>query len=214
MRCALCSVLLVLITNPLGAAVRFAVIAEKSTIAARTDKRGLLSAFGGHKHGIIATQFAGALCADPATLQDASVVISVPAAGLRIDTPEARRAASLPSSGPGAKDVPAIQQKMLSPGNLAAGEHPALRFESTAADRKGDTLLVRGRLTIRGRTSSVAVPLHIERSGGTYRFSGTFSVRQTDYGMRPESIGGVVSVADPVTVVLDIVARPTQEACR
>jgi hypothetical protein len=38
-----------------GAAVRFDVIPDKSRIAVRIDKAGILSAFGaGHKHGIIA----------------------------------------------------------------------------------------------------------------------------------------------------------------
>ena len=198
-----------------AAAVRFDVVREPSVIAVRTGKAGLLSALGaGHTHGIVATEFSARICADPQTLREASVSFAVPTRSLRIDTPEARRAAGLTAAGPAASDVPVIQEKMLSQANLAAAEHAAVAFASTAIDPKDSTLVVRGSLTIRGRSNPVTVPLRVERSRDRYRFFGSFSLRLTDYGIKAESIGGVVKVADEVTVVVALTAVPTTESCR
>jgi polyisoprenoid-binding protein YceI len=198
-----------------AAAVRFEVIREKSSIAVRTDKAGILSAFGaGHRHGIIAGEFDARLCADPQTFEDASVVIRVPVSSLRIDTPEARRIAGVSGSGPGEKDVPVIQKKMLSPANLDAAAHPEIRFESAAVTRNNEGLNVRGQLTVRGRARPVSVPLRIERAGSDHRFSGQFEIKLTEYGITPESIGGVVKVADQVTILLDFLARTSTAPCK
>jgi polyisoprenoid-binding protein YceI len=208
-------VLLLVAMDMNGAAVRFEAVREKSVIAIRTGKAGLLSAFGaGHSHGITATEFSARICADRQTLEDARVTISVPARALRIDTADARRAAGLTASGPGASDVATIQQKMLSDVNLAAERHPAIAFESASVQKKDDTLIVRGPLTIRGRSNPVTVPLKIERGGNSYRFAGEFQLRLSDYGIKPESVGGVVKVADEVTVLVDLLTMPTQESCK
>ncbi|HET8550210.1 MAG TPA: YceI family protein [Bryobacteraceae bacterium] len=198
-----------------AASVRFEMLRDKSIIAVRTGKAGVLSAFGaGHAHGITATDFAARLCADPQTLAGGSVSVRVPARALRIDSAAARRAAGLTASGPDAADVPVIQQKMLSPANLAADEHPVILFESTSVQRTSDTLVVRGPLTIRGRSNSVSIPLRIERAGNGYRFAGKFPLRLTEYGIKPESVGGVVKVANEVTVIVELLAVPTQESCK
>jgi hypothetical protein len=208
--------LLVLIALPvIGAPVRFNVVQEKSVLAARTDKAGILSAFGaGHKHGIIATGFSANLCADPQTLENASVSFRVPGGALQIDSGKARRAASLTGSGPGPKDVATIQQKMLSPANLSPEQHPEIQFESTSAQSKDNQIVLRGNLTIRGRTNPVTVLLNVTSGGDSYQFRGEFPIRLTDYGIKPESIGGVVKVADQVSILIDVLAVPTREACK
>jgi polyisoprenoid-binding protein YceI len=209
------TLLLLIVVTVNGAAVRFDAVREKSVIAIRTGKAGLLSAFGaGHSHGIVATEFSARICADRETLEYARVRIAVPARALRIDTADARRAAGLTASGPGPADVATIQQKMLSDANLAAEQHPAIAFESASVQKKDNTLIVRGPLTIRGRSITVAVPLRIEHSGSSYRFTGEFPLRLSDYGIKPESVGGVVKVADEVMVLLDLTANPTQESCK
>ncbi len=208
------SILLLLAIKAAAAPVRFEVIHEKSTIAVRTDKSGLLSGVAGHRHGIIAGEFTARVCAVAVTLGEASVSVRIPTAALRIDTEGARTAAHLPASGPSAKDIPTIQEKMLSRANLGSAEHPEIRFESTAAERRNDVISLRGTLTIRGRSHPVSVPLRLQQAGGDYRLSGEFPVRQSDFGITPESIAGVVKVSDQVTIVLDLLARPTQQPCQ
>ncbi|MBI3280500.1 MAG: YceI family protein [Acidobacteria bacterium] len=197
-----------------AAPVSFEVQRERSTIAVRTDKTGLLSFAAGHKHGINATQFSARICADPANLEQAAVSIVVPVSALRIDSPEARQAAGLsPSDGPKASDVQKIQPKMLD--RLGAGEHPQIRFESSSVRQSGaGTIVLTGPLTVRGRSTPVSVPVAVKQAGGVYTFSGKFPVRQTVFGITPESIAGVVKVEDPVTVFFSLAARPTTAACK
>jgi hypothetical protein len=58
------------------------------------------------------------------------------------------------------------------------------------------------------------VPLNIQKNGDSYSFRGEFPVRLTDYAIKPESIGGVVKVADQVSILFDVLAMPTGESCK
>lgn len=80
--------------------------------------------------------------------------------------------------------------------------------------RSADGITARGALTIRGSTRPVSLPLRIEQAGSDYRLTGRFDVKLREYGITPESVGGVVKVADEVTVLLDLVARPGTDQCR
>lgn len=189
---------------------------ERSSIAVRTDKGGLLSAFGvGHRHGILATEWSAEICFDPQNIPASSTVISVSTPSLRIDTAVARRRAGLDSAGPNATDVQKIQEKMLAQENLAAEAHREIRFQSTTVQAKSERrFVVHGRLAIRGQTQTIALPVSFETlEGGRYRFSGQFALKQSSYGIKPESVGGVVNVKDGVIVFLDIQATETAEAC-
>ena len=42
---------------------------------------------------------------------------------------------------------------------------------------------------------------------------GTLTVRQSDFGTKPESIAGVVKVSDPVDIRFKLVALPTEDSC-
>jgi polyisoprenoid-binding protein YceI len=84
--------------------------------------------------------------------------------------------------------------------NDAVG-HPQLRLAVTKVERRSASeLRVTGRLTIRGETRPVRFPVKVERSGSGAVFSGAFTVKHTDFGIEPESIAGVVKVADPVEI--------------
>ncbi len=181
----------------------------KSHITARTDKGGLLSAFGaGHRHGIEATEWRADACWDGARPSASRVTVVIPAASLRIDTLEARRHAQLEGqSGPGAEDVRKIQQQMLGPKNLDASQYPTIAFESTAIEQRGGQYLLRGRMTLHGRTRMEEAPVTIARTADGVRVTGSLAIKQTDYGIQPTSIGGVVNVKDRVEILLDLYGR-------
>ena len=61
------------------------------------------------------------------------------------------------------------------------------------------------------RTVSSLVKLESQDVG--YVFSGEFKVKQTDYGIKPESIGGLVSVKDQVEIRFQFHAKPTTKEC-
>jgi hypothetical protein len=75
-----------------------------------------------------------------------------------------------------------------------------IRFRSTAVERDGDALAVRGDLTLVGETRPIAFDLAL--AGGRVR--GTAVVRQTEWGMKPYSaLFGALKVANEVRVEVD-----------
>jgi polyisoprenoid-binding protein YceI len=135
---------------------------------------------------------------------------------LRIDTPEGRKKTRLDPDGPSTDDVLKIQEKMLASQDLAAEEHPDIEFRSASVESsRRQSLLLWGILTIRGDPKRVSIPISFNSlDGQQYRFSGQFPIRQSDYGIKPESIGGVVNVKDEVTVYLDVYAASTAKICQ
>jgi hypothetical protein len=52
-----------------------------------------------------------------------------------------------------------------------------------------------------------SVPVTVRTDGTTLTATGHFEVKQTDYGIKPVSVGGVVSVKNSVNVSFAIVGR-------
>jgi polyisoprenoid-binding protein YceI len=67
-------------------------------------------------------------------------------------------------------------------------------------------LQVRGELTLHGVSRPLTLPVHVERAG-TLVASGRTSIRQTDYGIKPVSVAGVVNVRNEVEVEFRFTAR-------
>ncbi|HOL69991.1 MAG TPA: YceI family protein [Bryobacteraceae bacterium] len=197
-------------------AVNLEIDRSRSYIAAATRKGGFLSAFGaGHEHGVLATQWAAAACIDREAVSASRAAVIIPTASLRIDTPEARKLAGLEPGGPDPDDVAKIQQTMLGPKFFAAASHPRIRFQTTEIRRNGDSgLLLKGPLTIRGVTRDISLPVDVSMPAeNTFRFEGKFQIKQTDFGMKPESVAGAVTVKDEVDVHVVIFATAAGE-CR
>ncbi|HEV8578694.1 MAG TPA: YceI family protein [Thermoanaerobaculia bacterium] len=211
----LLTVLLVLVPSVLGAAsVRFTLEPSRSHLYVVTHRAGALG-FLGHEHAILATEWSADLCFDPAAPASPPVraEITVPTKALRIDTDEGRRLAGL-GKGPGPEDVKTLQVKVLAPQNLAAESHSSIRLKATSVTGTGGKVEVQGSFTLRGVTDTARFPVTIEQQkGGSVRLSGQFRLKQSTFGIKPESVAGVVNVADTVDVHFDIVAKPTGEGC-
>lgn len=178
----------------------------RSHIVAVTGKAGLLR-FLGHQHAVLATEWSAELTFDPDDPARSALRLRVPVRGLRIDTARAIAVAGL-SSPPSADTVERLQEKMVGPGFLDAARFPEILFESQAVERSGEgTLRVRGSLLLRGQRRPVTTAVRLTRlDPTTYRFVGELSVKQTDHGIKPESVAGVVDVADAVSIRFDITA--------
>jgi hypothetical protein len=53
----------------------------------------------------------------------------------------------------------------------------------------------------------VSVPVSAEIGADALKATGRLSVKQTDYGIKPVSVGGVVAVKDALNITFTIVAR-------
>jgi polyisoprenoid-binding protein YceI len=125
-------------------------------------------------------RFRGEVLADTKDLATARVTLAVEAAS--IDTNITRR-----------------DDHLRSEDFFHAERYPTITFESIRVEPAGQRLTLVGRLTVRGVTREVAVPVDVEVSDSTLVARGAFDLRRTDYGIRYTSfmnpIGDVVRVA-------------------
>lgn len=177
----------------------FTVDAERSRAVIDVGKAGAFS-FAGHTHEVEAPVKDGAVRLDPDAPAKSDVKLEFNAAALRVT-----------GKGESKDDVPKVQQTMLGEQVLDAKKFPTILFESTSVTAKGALpaldLTVAGRMTIHGVTRPVTAPVAVKVDGATLTATGRFQIKQTDFGIKPISIGGVVKVKDELAITFTVVAR-------
>jgi polyisoprenoid-binding protein YceI len=183
-----------------------------SAVYVVTSRSGLLS-FLGHDHAILAREWQGSLCIGVADTLQGRGSITVQAASLEIDSDSARKLAGL-GRGPSADQRRSLQETLLDERHLAAAMFPVLMIHVDEIVTVGGSRTAQGRITIRGRTHDVEFPIEAEMEGDAFRITGVLHVTQSEFGIRPESIAGLVKVADVVAIHFDILALNTHARCR
>ena len=126
------------------------------------------------------SRFGGDVTVDPADLNTARVTVRVEAASL--------------DTGIGRRD-----RHLRSEDFFHVEKFPAIIFESLRVEGAGRRLLVVGRLTLRGVTREVRVPVDVSVAGKRLEARGQFDVKRTDHGMNYDStvnpIGEQVRIA-------------------
>ena len=170
------------------------ILTPASRFEVKTGKAGLLG-FAGHGHLVRARASSGQIVYYPNSPADSRVEVVVPVDSLEVLTP--------PDTAEIRKVTETMRSEVLNPDRYAL-----ITFVSTTVSPAGDGLQVRGRLTIAGQTRDVAVVMRLEEAGDTLRATGSFSVKQSDFGIRPYRGGpaGTVRVADRVEFNLSAVA--------
>jgi polyisoprenoid-binding protein YceI len=184
-----------------------------SRIYVVTHRTGLLS-FLGHEHAILAQKWTADVCLDAPSHAASRATLSIDARALDIDADSARALAGL-GGGPSNKQRTQIYAKLHGAKGLATSQYPEIRFETVSvAEPESGKLRIRGRMTIKGVTREIELPVTVQRhDSGQMVFAGKTSFRQSDFGIRPESIAGVVKVSDVVDLHLSIVGRPAVALC-
>jgi polyisoprenoid-binding protein YceI len=162
----------------------------RSTLTVRVFKSGLFSAFG-HNHEIRAPIARGSF---DESADSPSVDLQVDARQLQAVDPELS-----------AKDRAEVQQTMLGPSVLDSAKFPEIRFRSLSIEKAGEgKWRVHGDLTVHGQTR----PVLAEVSGEAGHYRGSAAVRQTEFGIKPVSVGGgSIKVKDEVRVEFEIFGR-------
>lgn len=169
-----------------------------SRVSIQVDKSGLFK-FAGHAHQVD-SPIKGRIVVDQERLERSTVRIEIDAAALKVS-----------GKGEPAGDVPKVQQTMET-SVLDIARYPAIVLESTSISvrsRRGSTAEVTldGRLTLHGVTRPVSVPVSVEIGADQVKARGQFSVKQTDYGIKPVSVAAVVNVKDALGIEFTIIAR-------
>lgn len=114
------------------------------------------------------SRFAGDVTVDPADLTTAKVTVTVEAATL--DTGITMR-----------------DRHLRSEDFFHVEKFPAITFESVRVEGAGRRLLVIGRLTLRGVSREVRVPVDVSVAGKRLEARGQFDIKRTDHGLNYDS---------------------------
>jgi polyisoprenoid-binding protein YceI len=171
----------------------------RSSVVVSVGKSGLMS-FAGHEHVVRTSQVDGEVSATASDPSRSAVKLTFAAAGLKVD-----------EKGEPAGDAAKVEAAMQSAKVLDVARFPTVTFTSTSvaarnAKEGAYDLDVAGDLTLHGVTHQVTLPLHVVAQGDTLTASGRLTLRQTDYGISPVTVAGVVKVKDALDIEYQITA--------
>lgn len=177
----------------------YAINAMVSRFTVQAFASGFLSAFG-HNPKFAIRDLKGAINFDPEQIEKSTMhlVIRTDSLSLMDNVSE--------------KDRREIESEMREK-VLEISKYPEIAFEVGGATvNKADNgqahVILNGQLSLHGVTRQQKVPATLVVTGVMLRAFGEFSLRQTDYGIKPVSaIGGGLKVKDEVKFTFDIVAR-------
>ena len=87
---------------------------------------------------------------------------------------------------------------------LESAKYPEILFRSSGVERgSAGSWIVKGALTLHGVTKAVAV--NVKREAGVY--TGSTVIKQTDFEIKPISVGGVVKVKNELGISFQIVSK-------
>lgn len=193
--------------TPESAEVRgttYAVDSLASDVAILVYRGGVLARLG-HNHVMTVKSLSGQvmLAADKSSFD-----LSFPVADLVVDDARARRAAGPEFAGTITQDDrDGTRRNMLKP-EVLDGEHFArIALRSLHVTLPLQSAKALTRITIRNVSRDIEVPIVIEATGTRITATGEFPIRQTDFGIKPFSVGlGALEVVDQLQIRFKIVA--------
>jgi polyisoprenoid-binding protein YceI len=169
-------------------------LSPNSRLEVKTGKAGLFG-FAGHDHVIRARAFSGSVVYYPKAPANSHLEITVIADSLEVLTP------------PDTAEIRKVTAAMRSD-VLKIDQHHEIRLVSRQVTPTADGFHIVGALTLVGQTREVPLDVAVRLGLDSLRASTKFSVKQTDFGIKPYSGGpaGTVKVADRVKFTIDAVA--------
>ncbi len=169
-------------------------VVAASRFDVKTGKAGLFG-FAGHSHLIRAHAVTGQVVLHSGAVAKSHVELTIPTDSLEVLTP------------PDTAEIRKVTEAMRTE-TLEVEQFPRIEFASkeVTSAQGGYHLVVA--LTMHGVTRDVPMDVAVETSGDTLRAKGAFSVKQTDFGIKPFRGGpaGTVKVADQVKFDFEAVA--------
>lgn len=148
---------------------------------------------------------------EPASLRG-SLVVRTP--DIQVDTQRALSAEGIDTS-PGGAFASVLENEIKSERGIDVERYPTIRYEIQGVRRGQESDYVfEGPLTMHGTTRTVQIPVEVrELEGGAIAYDGRFTVDQTEYGVRPLSIPGVLTVEDDLSFRVRLVGQPGEGRC-
>ena len=185
--------------KPEGTTVHYIIETKGSTFKAKAFAAGLLSALG-HNPTIALPDFEGEIFLNPDAVDQSSFRIVIHSALLNV------------TGDIGEKDREEINRRMHDE-VLESSSFPEIVYECSrlSASKTGEGqywVALNGELTLHGVSRKQPVSARVSVNGEVLRAAGDFSLRQSDYEIRPVSaLGGAVKLKDELKLSFDISAR-------
>lgn len=197
--------LLGLLFLPAGTAAQrgrtYKIIPAESSLWVYVAKGGLFSALA-HNHEIGVKAFSGSVTVPESGAADGVLTLDIEAKSLTVLDKQVSE-----------DDRTKIFNSMHS-AVLESAKHPRITFKSVsvsdvkAAGENAYSLTVNGDLSLHGVTKRIAVPLSATMTPQLLSATGKYTLKQTEFGIKPYSTaGGAVKVKDDVVVNFNIVAK-------
>ena len=199
------------VATPPAEQLTYVVLPDVSDVRIFVYRTGRLANTLGHNHVISSPDVQGTMVLTP-ELTGSIVDIRVPVATLVVDDPEQRKEA-----GPDFQtqltdeDVANVRRTMLSSRVLNSGPYPLITIKATVTDGVPPELQAYVVMTLHGTIQQFQTPVRFEKEGMLAVATGSYPIRQTDFGIEPFSmLGGALAVKDEVKIQYRIVARPQE----
>jgi polyisoprenoid-binding protein YceI len=178
---------------------RYLINAMISRSTVKVTATGLLSAFG-HSPTIQIRDLKGEIVFSPQDVQTSSLHLVIRAASLSVaDNISDKDRREIESQ---------MREQVLETSRYAEIIYDSRSVSVTNATNGSSDVVLLGQLTLHGVTRPQKVPARITVTGDLLRAFGEFSLRQSDYSIKPVSaVGGGLKVKDEVTFSFDIAAR-------
>ncbi len=161
----------------------------------------------GHNHVLSAPEFAGYFHLPPGGAGSARFDLEFRLDQLEIDNPAYRRNLGSAFSSilpPGA--IEGTREHMLGEDNLQADRFPYVRIRSLQIAGEAPKFAARIEVEMHGQKREMWVPLSVDGLPDRLSVTGSFVLRQTDFGAQPYSVlGGLLAVQDEVIVEFKLV---------
>jgi polyisoprenoid-binding protein YceI len=179
----------------------YTIVPSESSFGVFAGKTGIFSAFA-HNHEIGVKSFSGRVVVPGAGAGGGSLEMEVDAPSLVVLDKE-----------PSEEDKKKIFNSMHNE-VLESAKYQKITFKSVSVSDVKQTgsdaysFVVNGDLSLHGVTKRIAVPVAATVTPQQLRATGKYTLKQTDYGIKPYSAaGGSIKVKDEVVVNFNIVAK-------
>lgn len=179
---------------------------DRSVVTLLVRRAGPLARLG-HNHVITSAQESGRAWLGPEP-SESGFEIRLPVTAFVVDEPAARLAAGAEFPG----ELPdeareGTYRNMLRAEVLDGERHPEVVVRASRISGTWQQPVVVARITLRGTTRDVEVPVELRRDPQSLLATGALRIRQSDFGITPFSVGGgAIQVADDVDVRFEIAA--------
>jgi polyisoprenoid-binding protein YceI len=184
------------------AVVRYKINAGGSTFTVRTSSGGLFSMLG-HNHTIAIRDFAGDVELAPGALEQSGLHMTVKANSLALmDKVDEKERSEIERT---------MREQVLEVGKYSEIDFHSTGVTASKSDDKKFKAKISGDLTLHGIKRNIPVQVLVTMDGNSLKAVGEFSVRQTDFGIKPVSAaGGTIKVKDEVKLSFNILASESR----